>query len=145
MEAKESGWSVDDMIEYVRKIMYHELVNLKNKDDESDIDSESNNVIENITGDLADASDGDNEKNNEKENISNKSPEKNANGNDDEDDNYFKPELLSSDSENEDVPHDYVFLSFVVFILWGPFVEPDSCLISISSMIKIKIRVLERE
>jgi len=109
--------------------MYHELVTSKNKDDESDIDSESDDVIDNITGDLADASDGDNEKNNEKENISNKSPEKNANGNDDEDDNSFKPELSSSDSENDDVPHNYLFSSFFVFVLWVPFVEPDSRLI----------------
>ena len=70
---------------------------------------------------------------------------KNTNDIDDEDDNYFKPELSLSDSENDDVPHDYLFPSFCVFFLWGPFVEPDSCLISISSMIKIKIRVLERE
>jgi len=56
--------------------MYHELVTLKNKDDESDIDSESDDVIENIAGDLADASDGGNETNKEKEYISKNSPEK---------------------------------------------------------------------
>ena len=62
MEAKESGQSIEYAIEYVRKEMYYELVTSKNKNDESGIYSESGDVIENMTGDLADASDGNNEK-----------------------------------------------------------------------------------
>lgn len=54
---------------------------------------------------------------------------KNDNGNYDEDDNSFKPKLLSSNSEDDNVRHDYLFLSFFVFVLWGPFVETDSRLV----------------
>ena len=97
---------------------YHELVTSKEKDDESNIDSESDDVIENIAGCLADASDGDNETNNEKEHISKNYPEKKSNGNDDEDDNYFNPELSSLESSNDDVPHDYLFPSFL-YSLYG--------------------------
>ena len=45
MQPKHSGDSVDDAIEYVRRSMYEESVKSKEKDDESMIDSESEDII----------------------------------------------------------------------------------------------------
>ena len=46
IQPKHSGDSVDDVIEYVRRWMYNELVKPKVKYDESMIDSESADIIE---------------------------------------------------------------------------------------------------
>ena len=51
-------------------------------------------------------------------------------GNGDGDDDYNSDDSSSSksvsDSDEEDIPDDWMFPSFYVFILWGPFVEPDN-------------------
>ena len=49
LEAKESGWSQDDVIEYVRRKMYFELVKAKSKDDDDSFkDSECEEVVDDV-------------------------------------------------------------------------------------------------
>ena len=96
-EVKHLGDTVDDVIEHVRIQMYKLLVK-KGKTDEFDVDSEGDEI-----GDKDDSESKEND--NEEESSGDKSTES---------------DVL------EVIPSDYIFPSFIVFVIWGPFAQPDN-------------------
>ena len=126
MQPKESGWSVDDVIDFVRKKMYAELVSPSNNGTATDGDSESEEIVgaggavekENIN--RTDVIDDGGE-------VVRTSIIAKKRGKDDDDDynDNSSSSTSSSDSDTEDIPDDWMFPSFNVFVLWGPYVEPE--------------------
>ena len=106
MIPRHSGDSVDDVINYVRRNMYQILVKKEEKNSDLDSDLETEDVINNQT----------------KETIETE----HAN-----DDTCFR---LSDDDGN--MPDNYIFSSFFVFIAWGPFVPPDERLMYLIIVIR---------
>ena len=106
MIPRHSGDSVDDVINYVRRNMYQILVKKEEKNSDLDSDLETEDVINNQT----------------KETIETE----HAN-----DDTCFR---LSDDDGN--MPDNYIFPSFFVFIAWGPFVPPDERLMYLIIVIR---------
>ena len=47
---------------------------------------------------------------------------------DDKDESKESKNCDSSEEETVDIPDDYLFSSFFVFVIWGPYVEADKCL-----------------
>ena len=89
-EPKESGTTIDDVLQFVRQSMY-EYVN-KNKSEMSD---------------------------NEEDNDDTNNDDNNDSGSSKED---------SSDSEVE-APDSYIFPSYMAFVAWGPFADPNERLL----------------
>lgn len=118
---KDSGDTVDDVIEYVRTEMYKEMhVNPTENDSDTDEDEEienstqSNNLNESM--DL---------ESNDKENggdttVSDGKDNSNNDDNDKEDDGVSSRAIIDDDVE---IPSDWFFPSFISFVLFGPFVE----------------------
>ena len=119
MKPKESGDNLDDVIEYVRRMMYRDKIKEKSKrsessDDESeDDDNEANDTrppspstVQSPPSpsslDILDTS----------ENVA-------ASKDDSEVDSIANSD---SDKYDSDIPSDYLFPSFYVFVLYGPFV-----------------------
>ena len=122
----ESGDSIDDIVEYVREKMYELSIKEKGGDDNS-VSSEDNDATQVVdredepsgvaggisNGDTEDQNDADTEfvllKVNDNTTATDESGGK-----------------LSVDAEQDvEVPDDYMFPSFIVLMLYGPFVAPD--------------------
>lgn len=130
MEPKESGWSVDDVIEHVRKKNHVELVGPSDKganENASDEESESEETIgvgdaidkeKNVGAEvIGDDVDGDD--------VVASAVGKDKGANDDDDHNDDSPSSKSSsESDNDEITDDWMFTSLHVLMLWGPFVEP---------------------
>ena len=133
MEPKESGSSVEDVIEYVRKKMYLDIVGPKKKggkvlrsDDESEseeIQVEENEKAEDFSAKKV------SEEGNEKGDTEGEKRKSCDKGNGDGDEGSYSDDSSSSashsDSDEDYIPADWMFPSFYVFVMWGPFVEPD--------------------
>ena len=126
MEPKKSGDSLDDCIEYVRRKMYKENNKLSGKNDESDVDSETEDIPEengNKSGEETEEATSD--KSGEEVPLSSEVPDTSVvhkNPDKDSDSSYHASD--DDDDEDDDVPVDYLFPSYMAFVLWGPYVEP---------------------
>ena len=112
LEPKKSGETIEDIIEYIRASMYTDLVSSKKNDGSSDEESESEEVAPSSTIITKD-----------KENEVNVSK---SNKNDASDGEYTDNDDSHSDEEEKecvvDIPQEYLFPSFFVFVVYGPFV-----------------------
>ena len=168
-QAKESGTTVDDVIEHVRRKMYLKSVIRLESEDDSERElvevikkkRKSNDIISKVTNPKSNdinttldaprvtrssprkiASPSTKEDTNSKKR---KTTEKNkkgkkkkdddsdsdSNSDDDNDESDYDVDELSTvseiDSDDEDeVPNDYIFPSFMAFVLWGPFAEKEN-------------------
>ena len=129
LEARESGWSQDDVIEYVRRKMYFELVRSKSKDDDDSFeDSECEEVVDDVEvhDEENNVEDEDNvvvSKNTECDHEKDKG--KDVIDNDSDDIDYEEEDgshTSSNNSDDDSVPDEYIFPSYFVFISFGPFV-----------------------
>ena len=127
---KKSGESIEDCIEYVRRRMYieekkpeHLCESVNSEEEDEDIENGDHEI------DL----DGENiEKNNENEEDRakvNGGNEELTKSNDSGNNTNINDDVTSIASEistsSLDIPDDYLFPSFFVFVLWGPYVPPD--------------------
>ena len=107
--------TIDDAIHYVRYKMYFLLKKGKSSDKDDD-DSESEEVVdEDDTKGSEDPGSG--------EKLHDESPNEIASetlGID-----VATPDEDYMDEDFDDVPDDYIFPSFFVFIAWGPFASPE--------------------
>ena len=124
MQAKKSGDSLDDFIVYVRRRMYiqkkkpNELGNWGENEEEDDtVDNTCDNM------------DKTNEKEEENE-IDKVTPENDAkkynSGNNNDGVNDTIPIASESSLSSIDIPDNYLFPSFFVFIRWGPYAPTDN-------------------
>ena len=127
MQPKKSGETLDDVIEYVRRMMYKDKVKEKSKrslSSDTETDEENDEGIEvdapppptlpsppspSSTNPHPDADGID---------IANENSESGS-----EDESEMEDDESESDS---DVPLDYLFPSFYVFVFYGPFVSPSN-------------------
>ena len=124
---KESGSTVADVIEYVRRRMYLHLHKKKDKDYKSDSETEdmSDDDDKLSTGamDMEQSTNDCNTKHNTEEN-------KNDTVNDDKAEQSKDivaqtGDKYITDDDDEDVPDDYLFPSYFVFVTYGPFATPE--------------------
>ena len=109
----DSGNKLEDCVEYVRLKMYNLLVKPMGKSNDCDSESETEELAE-LEGTVAEGANEDNiiDSHTQDDTMPDKvSDEK------------------SSDEEDTEVPQNYIFPSFFVFILWGPFVVVEGRLI----------------
>ena len=113
---KESGNSINDIIEFVRKSMYRESLTIDNdnEDVEGEIEQESEfiedeNETTNVDKDVG------------KGNVDAASSEATSS------ETTMAPAVDDDirEDDDDDVPDQYLFPSFMAFVLWGPFVEPE--------------------
>ena len=142
----ESGDSIDDIVEYVREKMYELSIKEKGGDDNS-VSSEDNDATQVVdredepsgvaggisNGDTEDQNDADTEfvllKVNDNTTATDESGGK-----------------LSVDAEQDvEVPDDYMFPSFIVLMLYGPFVAPDQQLMLLLTDDSAVKKVMGRE
>ena len=92
---KKTGTIKDDMIEYVCQKMYKFLVGSDKDmyDEADDVLPDTNNVSKDDTVD---------------DSTSQSTPDKN---------------ICENNTAHADIPNDYIFPSFIAFILWGPFAD----------------------
>ena len=121
----ESGSSIEDVIDYVRRQMYNILVVDKNKYYDSDSNSEGEEIIEEngiedieISKEISKECTSSITDSNRAEASEDKDDGNNSNAND-------LSVVGSSDEEEDIVPKDYMFPSYYAFILFGPFADPD--------------------
>ena len=131
MQPKKSGETIEDVIEYVRQRMYHEKQKEKKPSDSSEEESESeDNEISPpspspshpppspppppSTTETTDTTPSSTSNANPDISILD-SPKNNDESNCNED----------SDEDTTDIPSEYLFPSFFVFVLYGPFVPPS--------------------
>ena len=129
MQPKDSGDSIDDCIEYVRREMYKLHMKPKDNEDESDLDSESHDVLDNdedssVHDGIPPTIDNNSEVPNADNPTTSNATDVNVAEVEIHNDNQVSINPSSSE-ESIDVPRDYLFPSFFVFVLWGPYVEPD--------------------
>ena len=108
LQPKKSGDTIEDVIEYVRVQMYKDTHKSGSSDEESESEEAEPSVIVNK----------------EEEDGDGKNDESKA----DDSDNEDNEESNSEDDDDEksvDVPKNYFFPSFFVFVAHGPFVPPD--------------------
>ena len=121
-EPLDSGYKIEDCVEYVRVKMYHLLVKPRGNTDDCDSGSETEEVREFIDTENGSTIEGA---------TSNKDKEGATLNNDKdasidaEDSSYKDVDNKSVEEEDAEVPPDYIFPSFFAFILHGPFVPKD--------------------
>ena len=121
---KKSGENLDDVIEYVRSSMYREQEKAKQKRTESDeeIEDEEGEDIDVAASATASISHKTSGKPSHSSNV--------CSGEEGEEEDEVLSDESDSGSEAEsqdetEVPKDYLFPSFYVFVLHGPFVPPS--------------------
>ena len=174
----ESGMTVDDCIEYVRRRMYlHSHIKIDDDDDDENVDDNDNTTNNenrqakkdkaiDITVDVASSKRS--KQNNNEDNTDNNEDEKNDDDindqsteiemdsfidddrkpsskrkGDDDDDSYKNQSEVDDDEDNDDdendeiiiddddeenddeVPYNYVFNSYMAFVMWGPFAKKE--------------------
>ena len=114
----DSGTTIEDCVMYVRQKMYNLLVKPRGKTDDCDSGSETEEIPESelIDTEHGSITEGDNT------DTANKDKATSIDGEDDCDKNL---DDKSCEEEDLDVPLDYIFPSFFVFVLYGPFVPKD--------------------
>ena len=154
LEPKYSGDSIDDVIEYVRKCMYKDITKKKTNNDESGSESEKEDMDEvavTTVGDNVESAKPTNLPSNGVttigDNVENVTPTKTATVNENHDDVANDEIIHTSDgnesnasNDSDDVPSHYIFPSFFVFVLWGPFVPSDQRLNLLLTISKDKIK-----
>ena len=124
MQPKKSGETIEDVIEYVHRGMYRQQQKEKKPSDSSEEESESEEVEiapppSNNETNTPSSPSIDNTPSSPS-NVATKDSTLDSSNSDDE---------SKSDEENDedstDVPPEYLFPSFFVFVLYGPFVPPS--------------------
>ena len=123
-EPLESGDKIEDCVEYVRVKMYHLLVKRRGNTNDCDSVSETDEVPDSENIDTENGSTTDGATLNKDKEGATLNKDKDASM-DAEDSSYQNIDDKSSEKEDVEVPADYIFPSFFVFILHGPFVPKD--------------------
>ena len=123
MQPLESGTSIEDVIEYVRQRMYlHSHVKVGDDEDGSNDKDDDDNVKHNNSKIHNDEND-DHDSQSEDYKPNTQDIEDDNNIDDDGDD--YKEEFLGSDDEDDEVPHEWMFNSYMAYIMWGPFAKEE--------------------
>ena len=127
MQPKKSGETLDDVIEYVRRSMYKDKLKEKSKrtlssDTESDEENDEGIELEAPPPATVPSPPSTSSTNRNPDTEDNDVQNDNSES-DSEDDSEIDEDASESDT---DVPLDYLFPSFYVFVLYGPFVSPSN-------------------
>ena len=124
-EPKESGNTIEDVVNYVRIQMYKSLQGGKLDIDEAEMESEQNFCLDTATNDDADDHETHGSETGGIEGGDNETGGIQAGDIEIEAESVTNSNVAEDDEEEIVVPDNYMFPGFMSFMVWGPFAEPN--------------------
>ena len=127
MKPKHSGDTVEDCIEYVRREMYRSTVGRFEDNEETKADSETEDIVG------SEIEDGDDKVNSiqdeeglRESNINEDNINSNAASVDSKEINNDVDIIAINSEDSMEIPDNFIFPSFFVFVVWGPYADVNN-------------------